>query len=164
MKRALKSRRAFLLAVQLVSDPHLLSAVRGVVERLMDILEFPEEEGRAVVRAVDEAVSNIMRHSYRGRMDQPIEVRVSRLENGARLDPGQGVEIVLIDKGPACDTTKIEARSLDEVRPGGLGLHIIRESMDSVVYKRDGGRNRLHLVRYSRSPSRTQHATAEKPS
>jgi anti-sigma regulatory factor (Ser/Thr protein kinase) len=72
--------------------------------------------------------------------------RVQRHTNG---ETEQGVEILLFDCGPAVDTTKIEPRPLDEIRPGGLGLHIIRGSMDSVQYKRAGRLNRLRLVKFN---------------
>lgn len=114
----------------------------------MESLEFSEEQSRAIIRGVDEAVSNIMKHSYGGRPDQPIEVCCNRLQQGAGAHAERGVEIVLVDRGKAIDPTKCTGRSLDEVRPGGLGLHIIRESMDAVEYERVGRQNRLRLIKY----------------
>ncbi len=43
-------------------------------------------------------------------------------------------------------------RELEEVRPGGLGLHFIQQSMDVVQYKRANGTNRLRLVKYVSVP------------
>ena len=148
-KKPSKLNRAFLLKLELRSHPTLLCVIRGALEPLMEMLGFSAEHNRDIIRAVDEAVANIMRHSYHGRLDQPIELYCNRLErtNG---ETEQGVEILLFDCGPAVDTTKIQARPLDEVRPGGLGLHIIRGSMDTVEYKRAGRLNRLRLVKYAR--------------
>ena len=125
---------------------------------------FSAEHNRAIIRAVDEAVSNIMRHSYHGRPDQPIEIYCNRLQRRTNGETEQGVEILLFDCGPAVDTTKIQARPLDEIRPGGLGLHIIRGSMDTVEYKRAGRLNRLRLVKYARSSKGECGSTEEKPS
>jgi len=150
-KRNEKPRRAFLLKLELRSHPQLLCVIRGAMEPLMEMLGFSAENGREIIRAVDESVSNIMRHSYQGRLDQPIEVYCSRLERRTGAELEQGVEILLFDCGPAVDPTKLKARPLDEVRPGGLGLHIIRGSMDSVEYKRAGRLNRLRLVKYTGS-------------
>ena len=143
--------RDFLLKLELRSHPQLLCAVRGALEPLVESLGFAEEQCRAIVRGVDEAVSNIMKHSYCGQLDRPIELYVNRIEDPGRADHEPGVEIVLYDCGPPCDPTKLKARSLDEVRPGGLGLHIIRGSMDTVEYQREEGRNRLRLVKFARS-------------
>src|SRR5580658_5232341 len=149
VKKASKLSRAFLLKLELRSHPTLLCVVRGALEPLMESLGFSEEHNRAIIRAVDEAVSNIMRHAYHGRLDQPIEVYCNRLQRRVNGEPQQGVEILLFDCGPAVDTTKIQARPLDEIRPGGLGLHIIRGSMDTIEYKRAGRLNRLRLVKFA---------------
>ncbi len=164
MKKPAKLSRAFLLKLELRSHPSLLCVVRGALEPLMESLGFSEEHNRAIIRAVDEAVSNIMRHSYHGRLDQPIEVYCNRLQRSADGEPEQGIEILLFDCGPAVDTTKIQARPLDEVRPGGLGLHIIRKSMDTVEYKRAGRLNRLRLVKYVQPSQGGCGPAEEKPS
>ncbi|HEV7969070.1 MAG TPA: ATP-binding protein [Candidatus Acidoferrales bacterium] len=151
MRKSAKLNRSFLLKLELRSHPNLLCVIRGALEPLMDILGFSAEHNRAIIRAVDEAVSNIVRHSYHGRPNQPIEVYCNRLHRRTNGETEQGVEILLFDCGAAVDTTKIEARPLDEIRPGGLGLHIIRGSVDTVEYKRAGRLNRLRLVKYARS-------------
>ncbi len=148
--RPSKLNRVFLLKLELRSHPTLLCVVRGALEPLMETIGFSPEHNRAIIRAVDEAVSNIMRHSYQGHPDQPIELYCNRLERSANGETEQGVEFLLFDCGPAVDTTKIQPRPLDEIRPGGLGLHIIRGSMDTVEYKRAGRLNRLRLVKYTR--------------
>jgi len=38
-------------------------------------------------------------------------------------------------------------RELDDVRPGGLGLHMIREIMSETQYLPLEGRNELHLFK-----------------
>jgi len=164
MKKSSKSSRAFLLKLELRSHPTLLCVIRGALEPLMEMLGFTGEHNRAIIRAVDEAVSNIMRHSYHGRLDQPIEIYCSRLERRTNGETEQGVEILLFDCGPAVDTTKLVARPLDELRPGGLGLHIIRGSMDTVQYKRAGRLNRLRLVKFARSLKDERGSEEEKQS
>jgi serine/threonine-protein kinase RsbW len=151
MKRPSNMNHDFLLKIELRSHPRLLCVLRGAVEPLMGVLGFSEYECRAIIRAVDEAVSNIMRHSYSGRLDRPIEVSCRSLRRRSDGKGGQGVEFLLFDRGPAVDPTKLPGRSLDEVKCGGLGLHFIRGSMDRVDYKRTGNRNRLRLIKYARS-------------
>src|ERR1700722_10029918 len=151
MKKSSKLSRDFLLKLELRSHPNLLCVIRGAMEPLMETLGFSAEHCRAIIRGVDEAVSNIMRHSYHGRLHQPIEIYCNRLHRRTNAEDEQGVEILLFDCGPAVDPTKLPARPLDEIRPGGLGLHIIRGSMDTVEYKRAGRLNRLRLVKYART-------------
>jgi serine/threonine-protein kinase RsbW len=137
----------FLLKLELYSDPQLLCVVRGALERLTEVFGFSPPDRRSVTRAVDEALTNIMRHCYNGRTDQPIEVYCTRIppRGSERTD---GLEILLCDKGPAVDPSKLRGRRLDEIKPGGLGLHFIRQSMDSVEYRRIGDTNEFRLVKY----------------
>jgi anti-sigma regulatory factor (Ser/Thr protein kinase) len=163
-RKSFKWSRGFLLKLELRSHPALLCVIRGALGPLMEMLEFSEEHVREIIRAVDEAVANIMRHSYHGRLDQPIEVYCNRLHRQSNGQTEQAIEILLFDCGPAVDTTKLAARPLDEVRPGGLGLHIIRGSMDTVDYKRAGRLNRLRLVKYVRPSKAEGGPKEEKPS
>jgi anti-sigma regulatory factor (Ser/Thr protein kinase) len=137
-----------LLVLALYSNPKWLSVVRGTVERLTDTLGFPIAQSRSITRAVDEALTNIVRHSYGNRLDQPIAMYFRRAQRRHDGKVQQGLEILLCDRGPAVDPCKLQGRSLDEIRPGGLGLHFIRQAMDTVEFTRKGPTNRLRLVKY----------------
>ncbi|MGC0774304.1 MAG: ATP-binding protein [Candidatus Acidiferrum sp.] len=143
--------RGLLLRLELPSDPSLLCAVRGAVERLTESFGFSPAECRAVTRAVDEALTNIIRHAYSGRPDRPIELLIRSVQRRGQKAI-EGLEILLCDRGPAIKPDQMCLRALEEVRPGGLGLHFIRQSMDIVEYKRANGTNRLRLVKYVRAP------------
>jgi serine/threonine-protein kinase RsbW len=144
------SSRSVLMRLELPSDPNLLCAVRGAVERLCESFGFSPEECRAVTRAVDEALTNIIRHAYGGRPDGPIEMSFRSVHQPNDPRSAEGIEILLCDQGPAIKPDQLCVRALEEVRPGGLGLHFIQQSMDIVEYKRANGTNRLRLVKYVR--------------
>jgi serine/threonine-protein kinase RsbW len=144
--------RGLLMRLELPSDPSLLCAVRGAVERLTESFGFSAPECRAVTRAVDEALTNIIRHAYRGRPDRPIEMFFRSIPGSSHLKSAEGLEIVLCDRGPSIKHAQLCMRALEEVRPGGLGLHFIQQSMDIVEYKRANGTNRLRLVKYVHAP------------
>jgi serine/threonine-protein kinase RsbW len=137
-----------LLKVELRSDPSMLCVVRGAMERLTETFGFSPAECRSVTRAVDEAITNIMRHSYGGQLDRPIELLCRRVPKRSGKAGGDGFEVLLSDQGPAVDPNKLRGRRLDEIKPGGLGLHFIRQSMDVVEFKRGRGANQLRLVKY----------------
>ena len=137
-----------LLKVELPSDPGMLCVVRGAMERLTEVFGFSAPEVRSVTRAVDEALTNIMRHSYGGTAGPPDRAfLLARVQAAARTG-GQGFEVRLVDYGPKIDPAKLRGRKLDEIKPGGLGLHFIRQSMDIVEFKRARGANVLRLVKY----------------
>ena len=126
----------------------MLCVVRGALAQLTEILGLSPEACRAVVLAVDEALTNVIRHAYLGRTDEPVEVSFRRCQ--ARGDEGwrDALEIVLEDHGVPVKAEEMRGRSLDEIRPGGLGLHFIRENMDKVKFHYENGKNHLHLVKF----------------
>jgi serine/threonine-protein kinase RsbW len=136
-----------LLRLELLSDPEMLSVVRSAMMRLSEELGLSEAECRGVTRAVDEALANIIRHAYGGRPGQPIEMTCRRMEERAGKRR-TALEIVLLDRGTPADRKKLCGRALDEIRPGGLGIHLIQEGVDVMQYTTKGNRNRLRLVKY----------------
>jgi anti-sigma regulatory factor (Ser/Thr protein kinase) len=91
----------------------------------VEVFGFDQQTARDVVLAVSEAVSNIISHCYRGRCD-PITLRC--LLHADRL------EIRVRDFGPKPDPATLKGRDLADIRPGGLGIHIMRQTMDEVEY------------------------------
>jgi serine/threonine-protein kinase RsbW len=142
--------RDLLLKVQLRSDPSMLCVVRSAMERLTETFGFAAPESRSITRAVDEALTNIMRHSYRGKLNRTIEMSCQRVSSKPGSSHGDGFEVLLTDTGPAVDPAKLRGRPLDEIKPGGLGLHFIQQSMDVVEFKRARGSNLLRLIKYLR--------------
>jgi serine/threonine-protein kinase RsbW len=137
-----------LLKLELRSNPEALCLVRATLERAAEVLQFQAAERRAIVRSVDEALANVLRHAYGGKYGLPISVTFRRLHAPDRLKDSAGIEIVLQDRGIAADPSKLAGRPLDEVRPGGLGLHFMRQSMDKVEFSRKNGKNQLRMVKY----------------
>jgi serine/threonine-protein kinase RsbW len=138
----------FLLKLGLESNPEALGMVRAAIERVTESLHFQPAETRAVVRSVDEALANVMRHAYKGQRGRPIEVTCNRLRRAKDPKNATGIEIVLRDSGEALDPAKLHGRPLDQIRPGGLGLHFMRQCMDKVEFSRSKGKNQLRLVKY----------------
>jgi serine/threonine-protein kinase RsbW len=124
----------------LASDPRLLAVVRSTVSELATVLGLGDEECRAITRAVDEALSNVIRHAYKNRYDREIE-----LDCVAQLDR---LEFTVVDSGEPADPAKICAQPLDGTALGGRGTHLIRQTMDEVHYERVGGVNRLRMKKH----------------
>jgi len=137
-----------LLKLHLESNPQALGLVRAAVERAAELLHFHEVESRAIVRSVDEALANVIRHAYHGKTGCPIEVTCRHLHSTQSGTCVSGIEIVLRDSGVCADPAKMKGRPLEEIRPGGLGLHFMRQSMDEVEFTRKKGKNQLRLVKY----------------
>jgi serine/threonine-protein kinase RsbW len=154
-------RAELFLKLQLHSNAEALCLVRAALERATEVMHYPEPDARAIVRSVDEALANVIRHAYKGKAGLPIEVVCSRLWSGKDGEAPKGLEIVLIDTGPAVDPKKLQGRPLDEVRPGGLGIHFMKQSMDVVEFHRKSGKNLLRMVKYVASPKPEARAQGE---
>jgi len=94
-----------------------------------------------VVLASDEACQNIIRHAYGGSGEGEIVVEIYR--------QADDLVVLLRDFAPPVDTTKVKPRDLDDLRPGGLGTHFIREVLDVVEFlpPPSGKGNLLKLVK-----------------
>jgi anti-sigma regulatory factor (Ser/Thr protein kinase) len=99
--------------MELPSSPESLCVVRGAVAQLTERLGFPEPECRAVVLALDEALTNVIRHAYAGHPERPIEVSFRRIRAPWRGASREALEIVLVDQGRKIDRTKLRGRALE---------------------------------------------------
>ncbi len=106
-------------------------------------MEWDASTLRKVDLASEEALINIIRHAYRGQSEK-IEIEV-------KLFPKSHAEITIRDNGPPFNPLKAEqpdlSSSLEQREAGGLGIYLMRQSMDEVRYRRDGDKNILTLVK-----------------
>ena len=129
------------LRVQFPSDPKFLSLLRGVISTTAKIVGFDEIEIGKLQLAVDEAVTNIIRHSLKNDFNRTIDAELT-------LDE-RALEVVLRDDGDPAEEDALNPKEPSADRPGGLGLHLMHECMDKVSYERTAdNRNRLCLTKY----------------
>jgi anti-sigma regulatory factor (Ser/Thr protein kinase) len=132
--------------VRMASNPRLLSVVRNAVSEMAAVSGFDEDQCGCITLAVDEALSNVMRHAYKNRRDGEIEITFE-----AQADC---LEFVFIDRGEPINPSRVCGQPLDEVALGGRGTHLIRQIMDEVCYERVPEGNRLRLKKYFTSKSK----------
>jgi sigma-B regulation protein RsbU (phosphoserine phosphatase) len=128
-------------AIKVPSRPDRLRIVRQMVREAAALAGFGDAETRDIVLVVDEALQNVIRHGYGGADDGEIEVTIGFLDDSLAID--------VRDWAPTVDPATVKPRDLDDIRPGGLGTHIIREIMDEVAFltpPKDGG-NLLRMVK-----------------
>ena len=79
--------------------------------------------------------------------DKPVIVDLSEIENCK--DGAGGFEILIRDFGKQVDPALIKGRDLDDIRPGGLGVHIMESVMDQIEYTcaEDSGM-KLRMLKY----------------
>ena len=125
--------------------------IEADLRRLAEVRQFVRVAAAAapadcvddLVQAVDEAATNAINHGYRGDdgwLDVDIEVADGRCV------------VTLEDGATPFDPTTVPEPDLSVPplarRPGGMGIHLIREATDAVTYRpRPGGGNILTMVR-----------------
>jgi serine/threonine-protein kinase RsbW len=121
-----------------------LGTIRHFIEESTLSLSADESTAFALAHAVDECVTNIIEHGYRGQPG-PIEIELDRA--------GERLTIVLRDHAPPFDPTGVPppdlTRPLEEREPGGLGLYLTRRMIDDWQYRvlPDGG-NELLMIKF----------------
>ncbi len=126
------------------SFPAHLPVVRVVIEKVCHTLGFDREATGNIVLSVDEALANVIKHAYQGTEGQPIEIEMVPV--GAPSP--EALRIQLRDYGQWVDPKEIRSRDLEDVRPGGLGVHIMKKCMDRVEYApAEGGGTLLTMIK-----------------
>ncbi len=121
--------------------PKYLCLIRDVTARLCVSGGLEEPAINTLKLAIDEACANIIKHTYKGDTGKKIRVQYRITE--------KAFEAVIEDSGQKVTPELLQGRDLDDVRPGGLGIHFIKRAFDVVAYdeKKKKG-NRLRLIKY----------------
>ncbi|MCM8774875.1 MAG: ATP-binding protein [Candidatus Omnitrophica bacterium] len=124
----------------LEAEANHVTLFRRDLRALLLANQLDEKAANEVILAVNEVLTNCIRHAYRGKGGK-IKVIFQDL-------PDQ-VRILVRDYGPKFDPTQKPDPELPPQKPGGLGIYLVRQLMDEVQYnaKWTGG-NELQLLKY----------------
>ena len=120
-----------------------LAVIRCFVEDTAAALQFGPGVILDMIQAVDEAATNVIVHGYRGQPGE-IEIEMAREQNA--------LVVRLLDQAFAFDPTRAPPPDLtlplEARRLGGLGIYLIRQFTDTMLYRRTSqGSNELTLIR-----------------
>lgn len=126
--------------VTLPSHPKFLPLVRALVEQSAQVAGFSADDRQRIALGVTEGITNVMRHGYGGSTDRRIDLVLHAPAGTFRID--------IHDYGRFVDPEAIRSRPLEAVRPGGLGVHLMKSTMDTVEYQQnDHGGTTLTLIK-----------------
>lgn len=93
--------------------------------------------------ALEEAVTNVILYAYPEGTDGLVDIEAVLRDDS--------LEFILSDSGKPFDPTAAPEADItlgvEERQIGGLGIYLVRQIMDSVTYKRENGRNILHMTK-----------------
>lgn len=131
------------ITIRLPVDLKEIERLNRIVRQFGDLHEVPSRTLYAVNLALDEIVTNIVLHGFEDSTGQEFEVRLTVEAGGVtgEVEDG-GIAFNPLD-APAPDLTA----PLDERALGGLGIHLVKNLMDKVNYRRDGAKNVLTILK-----------------
>ena len=128
-------------SIVLSNNTQEVPQLNAFVEEVCQTVGFSQPVMMQIKLAIEEAVVNVMKYAYpsghRG------EVTIEAASNDVRL------KFTIIDSGKPFDPTvqsEVDTSlSAKQRKIGGLGIHIMRQNMDSINYERMGNLNVLTL-------------------
>ncbi len=134
------------------ADLSQLGDVRQFIRQRVASEDPPADCVDDLVQAVDEAVTNVIIHGYQG--------HPGWLQVDVASEDEQFI-VTIEDQSRPFDPTTVPEPDLAvppmDRKPGGMGIHLIRESTDSITYTpRPGGGNILTMIRGARRARGTQ--------
>lgn len=115
-----------LRSYEMLSDPGNCKAGRNFIEQWAVAAGYSDLERGQIVLAADEAFTNIIRHAYKNATDENILISIDLEADVFRLS--------FRDYGPTLDVNCLKGRKLEDVKPGGLGLHLLEMVFEKVEY------------------------------
>ncbi len=130
-----------LLDICLPAQPGRLHEMRQQVEEILAPLGLSSDARQPLVLAVDEACTNVIRHTYHFDRSRLLELKILLVDNS--------LVFRLHDDGARVDVKKMIPKRRNQAKPGGLGLHFIHEIMDkTTLIDIQGEGNTLEMVKY----------------
>ena len=127
------------LSLTLRNDPSEISRLVDRIGAFGAQAGLPPDVTFRLTLALDEIVSNVIRHGFDDSASHDITVELT-VANGV-------VTATVQDDGAPFDPRKAPAPDLDapleDRQIGGLGMHLVRSTMDEIEYRREGDRNVL---------------------
>ena len=115
------------MILEINSDPSELKKVREKVEVFckenqikVNLLE--------IKLAIDEALQNIIRHAYKLDKTKKITIKLEKISEDS-------FKAEIRDYGERVPIDQIKHRALDDIKPGGLGVHFIKSISKEMTYE-----------------------------
>ena len=122
-----------------------IEAVTDFVNEQLEALDCPMKAQMQIDIAIDELFSNIAHYAYNPEIGQatvrveviedPLAVTITFIDNGVPYDP--------LAKADPDTTLSAEERDI-----GGLGIYMVKKTMDDITYEYKDGKNILAIKKH----------------
>lgn len=127
------------------NDIQELDRIREFIEKHGDEWGFSTKNVFSINLVLEELITNIIFYGFDN--DQVHDILIDMQLRDDQL------QLLIEDDGKPFDPFSVDTpedldKSLEERRIGGLGIHFVREIMDTCSYERTGNKNRLLLSKH----------------
>ena len=131
--------------LKLVATVENIEVVTDFVNEQLEALDCPMKAQMQSDIAIDELFGNIAHYAYNPEVgsatvrveviEDPLTVVITFIDNGVPYDP--------LAKADPDTTLSAEERDI-----GGLGIYMVKKSMDDIIYEYKDGQNILKIKKY----------------
>ncbi len=132
--------------IEIASQTRYLKMVVELTRNIAQFVGFSSAEAQKIALAIDEAVTNIIKHSYNEKPSERIVIEYF-LHN-------RGIKIVLTYQGLPPEISDSQANLQELIKSkskGGLGLKLMRSIMDEVSYRTAGTTNYCEMIKWKKT-------------
>jgi len=131
------------LEITLVNRPAEVSRVQDSLEQFASEHAIPPRKLHEVQLALEEHLTNIVRYGHKDDAEHPIKVSFSLVPDELRIQ----IEDDGCPFNPLEHPTPDLSKPIDDRPIGGMGIHMMRKSLDGMEYRREGGKNTLTMAK-----------------
>jgi serine/threonine-protein kinase RsbW len=133
-------------SITILSQTQLLKMVVELTRHLATLYHFAPAEAQKISLALDEAVTNVIKHSYKNDQHREISIDYFMATDGVKI------RITYGGVPPTLTEQEINlGRMIKNKRKGGLGVKLMRSIMDSVDYSTVNGKNCCEMIKWQKA-------------
>lgn len=138
------------LSISIPSKTELLKMVVDLTNHIATINQFSPSEARKISLATDEAITNVIKHSYQNKLEEDIKLEFYCSTEGLKI------KIIFSGTPPVLDKIDVNLNQMiKDKKKGGLGVELIRRIMDSVEYRTVNNINSCEMIKWKINKSTT---------
>ena len=131
--------------ISLPADLSYLAAIQSYVGEIANKAGFSQKDKNLILLAVEEAVSNVVKHAFSPEEEAIFEV-ICQLSSTE-------LRVIIRDKGLPFDPSQVKSFSIKEAlveeKQVGLGFRLMKGSVDELIFHNKGfGGKEVHIVKF----------------
>ncbi|AEX86329.1 hypothetical protein XO10_09645 [Marinitoga sp. 1135] len=116
------------LKITINSDVKYIKILREAMKYFLKFNDYEDEEQIFFMElALNEAVANVIEHTYNYDNTKTVDI-IFEIEN-------KNFKVYIRDYGEKINLEEVKSRDLDDIKEHGLGVHIISQVFDHMMWK-----------------------------